>query len=169
MKGRIKAGEGTLVGNAGEFYVVAELLKRGVIAALAPRNSPAFDILATKDEKTFRIRVKTKSEQYDNWQWVAKKDGSLFRELSDHDDFTILVNLTMETKDLAFFIVPTSTLNKWLNDDFENWKATPGKNGRPHDPTNKKRNLPYSKYADRLKNEWDIMWQARQPGVQAER
>ena len=48
MAGRIKSGEGTLIGNAGEFYVAAELLKRGVIAALAPRNAPTFDILATK-------------------------------------------------------------------------------------------------------------------------
>lgn len=33
MPGRIKAGEGALIGNAGEFDGVAELLKRGVIAA----------------------------------------------------------------------------------------------------------------------------------------
>ena len=48
MKGQVKAGKGTLVGNAGEYYVMAELLKRGIIAALAPRNSPSFDILAAK-------------------------------------------------------------------------------------------------------------------------
>lgn len=29
--GRIKAGEGALIGNAGKFYVVAELLKRGTV------------------------------------------------------------------------------------------------------------------------------------------
>jgi hypothetical protein len=40
-KGKIKAGEGTLIGNAGEYYVVAELLKRSVIAALALRNALA--------------------------------------------------------------------------------------------------------------------------------
>jgi hypothetical protein len=34
MTGRIKSGEGILMGNAGEFYVAAELLKRGVVAAL---------------------------------------------------------------------------------------------------------------------------------------
>ena len=28
MKGRIKAGEGALIGNAGEYYVVAELLRQ---------------------------------------------------------------------------------------------------------------------------------------------
>jgi hypothetical protein len=87
MKGRVKAGEGTLVGNAGEYYVMAELLKQGIIAALAPRNSPAFDILATKGDKTVRIRVKTKSEEYNSWRWVAKKDGAIFRDLHEKDDF----------------------------------------------------------------------------------
>ncbi len=55
MPGRIKAGEGTLIGNAGEYYVVAELLKRGVLAALAPRNAPAFDILAVKGSVRYRV------------------------------------------------------------------------------------------------------------------
>ena len=44
MPGKIKSGEGTLIGNAGEYYVVAKLLRQGKIAALAPRNTPAFDI-----------------------------------------------------------------------------------------------------------------------------
>ena len=70
--GRIKAGEGVLIGNAGEYYVIAELLKRGVVAALTPRNTPAFDVLATKGNRTVRIRVKTKSAQYSIWQWQVK-------------------------------------------------------------------------------------------------
>ena len=85
MAGRIKAGEGALIGNAGEYFVVAELLKRGCIASLTPRNSPGFDILATKGSKTTRIRVKTKTEGCDKWQWNAKKDGSIFRELSENN------------------------------------------------------------------------------------
>ena len=158
MKGRIKAGEGTLIGNAGEYYVMAELLKRSVIAALAPRNSPAFDILATKGNKTVRIRVKTKSEQYDDWQWMVKKDGTIFRSLSADADFTVLVNLTKETKDLQFFILPTHTLNTWLTEDFKNRVATLGKNNRLRDPTNKKRCMSYAKYKDKLPCDWDVIW-----------
>jgi len=78
MPGQVKSGRGTLVGNAGEYFVVAELLKRGKVASLAPRNTPAFDILATDGSRTVRIRVKTKSEEYTDWQWMAKKDGSIF-------------------------------------------------------------------------------------------
>lgn len=103
MKGKIKAGQDTLIGNAGEYYVVAELLKRGVIASLAPRNAPSFDVLATKGERTVRIRVKTKSEENPGWHFVAKKDGSIFRDLQDEGDFIVLVNLTEMTRDLSFY------------------------------------------------------------------
>jgi len=161
--GRIKAGEGTLIGNAGEYYVVAELLKRGIVASLAPRNAPGFDVLATRDHFTARIRVKTKSEQYDIWQWSAKPDGTIFRHLFDSADFTVLVNLTKRTTDLAFFILPTPLIYRWLTERFTSWLNTPGKNGRPHSPTNRKRHLGYKAHAEDLekyRDNWDIIWQS---------
>ena len=159
--GKIKEGLGTLIGNAGEYYVMAELLKRGIIAALAPRNAPAFDILATNTKKTVSIRVKTKSEQYDAWQWVIKKDGDIFNYLQDEDDFSILVNLTEKTENMNYFIIPTKILNDWLIQDYEEWIRTPGRGGRPHSPDNKKRNLERNKYDVKLKdyeNNWNILW-----------
>jgi hypothetical protein len=166
LKGRIKAGEGTLIGNAGEYYVVAELLKRGIVASLAPRNAPGFDVLATKGHFTTRIRVKTKSEQYNDWQWMAKVDGTIFRDLLTTSDFTALVNLTQRTCDMAFFIVPTSRVHDWLVSDFNRWVATPGKNGRQHDPTNRKRHLGYREHAQDLesyRDRWDILWETSVP------
>ncbi len=161
MKGRIKAGEGALIGNAGEYYVVAELLKRGIIAALAPRNAPSFDILATRDNRTVKIKVKTKSQEYPIWQYSVKKNGSIFRDLSDDGDFNILVDLAMETINLKFYVVPTCRIDVWLKKDFKEWVRTPGKNNRPHDPTNKKRNLSQEKHARELSkylNQWEKLW-----------
>ena len=161
MSGKIKAGLGALIGNAGEHYVMAELLKRGIIAALAPRNAPGFDIFASKGNKTARIRVKTKSEEYDIWQWNARKDRIIFRELSEEDDFTVLVHLALDHCDLVFFIIPTKLLEGWLVHDFEEWLATPGRGGRPHSPDNRKRHLHYENYQEimeKYRNNWDILW-----------
>jgi len=162
--GKIKEGFGTLIGNAGEHYVMAELLKRGIIAALAPRNAPAFDILATNPgeiEKIVSIRVKTKSEQYDVWQYMEKKDGTIFRYLQKTGDFTILVHLAEDVINMRYFIVPTKVINNLLKQDFEEWLRTPGKGGRMHSKDNKKRNLPYTKHEKELKgyeNNWDGLW-----------
>lgn len=162
MKGRIKAGEGMLIGNAGEYYVVAELLKRGIIATLAPRNAPSFDILAIRENHTVRIRVKTKSQEYSVWQWAVKKDGSIFRDLSKDGDFTILVDLAMKTKDLEFYVMPTHQIDTWLKADFEKWTRTPGRNNRPHNPENKKRNLGQKEHVYELSkylNQWEKLWE----------
>jgi hypothetical protein len=161
VTGRIKAGEGSLIGNAGEYYVVAELLKRGVIAALAPRNTPAFDILATRANQTVRIRVKTKSNEYPDWQYVVKKDGTIFRSIADTEDFTVLVNLALDNEDLRFYVVPTLVVDAWLQADFNKWLAAPGKFGRPHDPTNTKRHLSEKVHIEELLNylgSWDSLW-----------
>jgi hypothetical protein len=66
-------------GNAGEFYVLAELSRRGWTAAQTARNTRAFDILARQGSKQVAIRV-----------------------------------------------VPTETLNRWLQEDFDLWVNTPG-------------------------------------------
>ena len=159
--GKIKEGLGTLIGNAGEYYVMAELLKRGIIAALAPRNAPGFDILATNPEKTVRIRVKTKSEEYDAWQWVSKKDGSIFRFMQDDEDFTVLVDLAEDVKNVRYFIIPTKVLNNWLFRDFNEWLSAPGMGGRKHSTDNTKKNLSYKKNIEGLKdyeNNWGGLW-----------
>ena len=128
--GRIKAGEGTLIGNTGEYYAIAELLKRGIIAAQTPRNAVAFDILATNGNQTAKIRVKTKSAQYDHWQWNVKKDGSIFRMLDGKDDYVILVNLISGNERSDFYIVPTVIIDRWLRRDFDKWVKTPGAKGQ---------------------------------------
>jgi len=161
MPRRIKQGEGTLIGNAGEYFVVAELLKRGVVAALAPRNTPGFDLLAARGSKTVKVRVKTKTEEYDCWQWNAKKNGSIFLGLSPKDDFIVLVNLTQETKEMDYFILPTVKIDGWLQKLFQDWVGTPGKKGQQHDRENKRRIIYYKEFGTELepfKNQWEIMW-----------
>ena len=162
LHGRIKAGEGTLVGNSGEHHVMAELLRRSIIAAQTPRNSPAFDILATNGKLTAKIRVKTKSMQYAHWQWNIKKDGSIFRQISKDGDFVVMVNLKGEFERPDFYIVPTHQIDEWLRTEYEKWVRTPGKNGRPHDPRNKQRHLDHPKFEEVLnrdyRDRWQLMW-----------
>ncbi len=161
-RGQIKAGFGSLIGNAGEYGVVSELLKRQVVAALVPRNTRAFDILAAQKEKTVRIRVKTKSADVDIWQWNAKRDGTIFAELTDDQtDFIVLVSLGADTDRNLYFILPTRLVNEWLQKGYEDWLAQPGLRGKQHDPSNPKRHLIYSEWArelDKYADNWEILW-----------
>ncbi len=160
MPGRVKKGLGTLVGNAGEYFVMAELLRRECIAALAPRNAPAFDILATRGGRTVRIRVKTRSAaKADKWQWTAKADWTIFPELGDaDDDFTVLVTLPEDTRERpAYYVVPTALVDdrlRWRQVEFEK---------RGGSPENRHRCLILRENVDWLadyEDAWDRLWEA---------
>lgn len=130
---------------------------------MTPRNSPSFDIFAAKGRRTVRIRVKTKSQQYDHFQWNIKKNGKVFRQISRKGDFVVMVNLKANLERPDFFIVPTHVVNKWLTRAFEKWLKTPGKNGRPHSSNNKGRHLSYKCFKDTLNTryleKWSTLWQ----------
>jgi hypothetical protein len=144
--GRIKQGQGTVIGNAGEYLVVGELLKRGVIAAPAPRNSPGFDVLATNGASSVNIRVKTKTEAADSWVWICKKDEqkTIFKNLRDSGAFTVLVDLKDAQTPPEYYVFPTGKLNDRLVSIHNYWLNQPSKRGKPHDPSNRMRRIGFS-------------------------
>jgi hypothetical protein len=136
MAGEIKQGRGTIIGNAGEYLLVGELLKRGVVAAPAPRNTPGFDVLATTGQQSCNIRVKTKTPAAKSWVWMRGKDDSrtIFKGMLDKGDFTVLVDLKGYDDSPDYFILPTGILNERLQKGFEEWVQSPGKGGRQRNP-----------------------------------
>src|SRR5215831_17743668 len=84
-------------GNAGEFFVLAELTRRGWTAALTAGNNRAYDILAKRDDEFVAIRVKTKTALSDAFRWNAKPDGEIFLELTSESDFCALVDIPEDT------------------------------------------------------------------------
>ena len=64
----------TIVGAAGEYHVLSQLLRRGWIAALAPDGAPNMDILVTDEnnEKLCAIQVKTRRDIGSDKGWHMK-------------------------------------------------------------------------------------------------
>ena len=160
--GRIKEGKGTITGNAGEYLVVGELLRRDIIAAPAPRNTPGFDVLATNGINSLNIRVKTKTKASDSWVWNCKKDGTIFTNLSSKSDFTVMVDFKDEQTSPEYYIVPTVKIDQKLKDIFEYWLKLPSKRvSRPHNPNNKMRRIGASenqqKWLSQYKGAWSLI------------
>ena len=157
--GRIKEGRGTITGNAGEYLVVGELLRRDIIAAPAPRNNPGFDVLATNGIKSLNIRVKTKTEAANSWVWICKKDGTIFKNLSNKSDFTVLVDLKDAQASPEYYIIPTAELNQKLKDIFEYWLKSPSRQvSKPHNPNNKMRRIGASENQQKWLSQWKGDW-----------
>jgi hypothetical protein len=135
-----RAVASALAGNAGEFFVLAELTRRGWTAALTARNNRAYDILAKRDDEFAAIRVKTKTAVSDAFRWSAKLEGEIFLELTNKDDFCVLVDIPGDMNvGPTYYVVPTPVIDKWLKDDFHTWVATPGAKGQQRAIDNRQR------------------------------
>ena len=64
----------TIVGAAGEYHVLSQLLRRGWIAALAPDGAPNMDILVADEDSTrlCAIQVKTRRDIGSDKGWHMK-------------------------------------------------------------------------------------------------
>lgn len=128
------------IGNAGEYFVLAELIRRGWMAAMTARNNHAYDILAKRGEQFAAIRVKTKTSAFKLFQWNAKPNGDIFLELTPQHDFCVLVDIPEDSGDgPTYYVVPTPVIDKWLRDDFNVWVNTPGAKGQQRAEDNKRR------------------------------
>jgi hypothetical protein len=127
-------------GNAGEFFVLAELTRRGWTAALTARNNRAYDILAKRGDEFAAIRVKTKTSAYITFQWNAKPNGDNFLDMTQQHDFCVLVDLPVEgDASPTYYVVPTVVIDEWLRADFDLWVRTPGAKGQQRAQDNTRR------------------------------
>jgi hypothetical protein len=118
--------------------VLAELSRRGWIAAQTPRNSRAYDVLARKGDRQVGIRVKTKTSDSRIFQWNAKEGGEIFLNIGT-GDFCVLVEIPEGEAYPLFYIVPTMVIRDWLTTDFNTWVTTPGARGQQRNASNKRR------------------------------
>ena len=81
-----------LVGVAGEYYVCAELCRRGILALITPKNNPLYDIVAADPlgNRSVSIQVKTMSLQ-NKQGWRLNKDICVKRD--NPNLFVVLVKL----------------------------------------------------------------------------
>lgn len=86
-------------GLSGEYFVAAELYRRGFNVGLTIGNAKAIDILAEKDDKTYQIQVKTiRSKKSVSWP--------LRSDQINYNVIYILVNLNLNNQPDFYIIKP---------------------------------------------------------------
>ena len=131
-----------IIGAAGEYHVLSQLLRRGWIAALAPDGAPNMDILVTDEnnEKLCAIQVKTRRDigRDKGWHMKAKHENLIATDL-----FYVFVNVGRHPSDSTeTHILPSSVVADCVRDTHRVWLETPGKGGRPHKDGPLRRMLP---------------------------
>jgi hypothetical protein len=134
--------QSTLLGAAGEHHVMAELLRRGYIAALAPQGVPNADIVVTDIEgsQLCSLQVKTRRDIGSDGGWHMK---AKHERLRGNRLFYCFVDFgrSVETPPLLY-LLPSATVADVLGKAHSRWLAAPGKNGQPHKDTEMRRLVP---------------------------
>jgi hypothetical protein len=161
--------ETTLLGAAGEHYVMCQLLRRGFIAALAPVGVPNCDIVVTDDigDRLCAIQVKTRRDLGSDGGWhMSQKHERLVSPTL----FYTFVNFRNGPDELpTCLVVPSEIVAGTLATAHQLWLGQPGAKGQQRNDSGFRRFLPcYAKtgYAERTKgwldpylNAWELLTQ----------
>ncbi|MGB7300592.1 MAG: hypothetical protein WBD34_14820 [Burkholderiaceae bacterium] len=132
----------SLLGAAGEHFVMSELLRRGYIAALAPQGAPNSDIVVTDIESTklCSIQVKTRRDIGSDGGWHMK---AKHEELKSDFLFYCFVDFGKAVTDIPLvYILPSETVADVLREDHSTWLSSPGRNGHVRKDSNMRRFKP---------------------------
>ena len=102
-----------LCGVAGEYFVAAELSRRGYVASLTLRNTRGIDVLASNSDATKTVGIQLKTNQSDRREWILNRKA----EAEDADNlFYVFVRLN-RTGPPAFHVVPRAIVATFVRED----------------------------------------------------
>ena len=118
-----------LTGIAGEYFVGAELSRRGYVASITLRNTRGIDILASNADatKSVGIQVKTNQEASKKWILNEKIEKNVATNL-----FFVFVRLNGRHDAPEYHIVPRADVVKYVSEDHKQWLSKPGRKGQAH-------------------------------------
>jgi len=137
-------------GVSGEYFVAAELSRRGYVASLTLRNTRGIDILASNRDATKSVGIQVKTSQGTQAGWMLNKKAEV--DLAENL-FYVFVSLPPSALPL-FYVVPREVVVKYVRESHREWLATPGRGGRQHVDTDlRKFNDPKGEYKDK----WELL------------
>lgn len=137
-------------GIAGEYFVAAELTRRGYVASITLRNTRGIDILASNADATKSVGIQVKTSQGPAAAWMMSKKAEA--DLADNL-YYIFVRLPSDGAP-AYHVVPRREVAHFVRQSHARWLATPGRGGKAH------RDNDLRQYVDsthEYENRWELL------------
>lgn len=137
------------VGNAGEYFVAAELERRGFTVGVPMSNVKDYDLLCISTTgNQYALQVKTTSYRKNSWMLSKKNEKMMAKNV-----FYVFVHLhDLDTP--SYYIVPSKYVAEKIYESHRDWLSKVGKNGRPHNDSNL-RVIEFND--DTYLNKWDYL------------
>ncbi len=152
MKKSTLKSDSILTGVAGEYFVAAELTKRGYIASITLKNTKGIDVLVSNKNAKKLVGIQVKSTRYYNVNyWMLNEKAEKFY---GDNLFYVFVNLKPEDQRPDFYIVPSKVVARYIKRSNRNWLKRLSKSGKKHKAN------PIRKFVDEKRNyleRWDLL------------
>lgn len=140
-----------LAGVAGEYFVAAELSRRGYIASITLRNTRGIDIVATNKDASRTVTIQCKTSRNEGKNWIL---GDKSEDLFSDSHFYVFVCLRGELDRPLYHIVPSETVATTIKKSHSDWLKASGRGGRPRkDSAMRKFSDKKEEYLER----WDLL------------
>lgn len=139
-----------LCGTAGEYFVAAELSRRGYVASITLRNARGIDILASDADAKRSVGIQVKTTQGNSKEWMLNKKAE--QDMAENL-YYVFVNLN-HGKAPEYHVVPRVVVSKYVRESHAAWLKAPGRDGRAHADS------PLRKFTDRdetYRDRWDFL------------
>ena len=117
----------SMIGNAGEYYVCAELCRRNILALITPKNNPLFDIVASDPEGKRSVQIQVKTMSINNKQgW--KLGVNMTKKHSNPKQCVVFVNMHDQTPN-DYYIYKYDDFAQRVSEVYEEYISAKKKNG----------------------------------------
>lgn len=147
---KLKAAQ---VGRAGEFFVAAEIHRRGGYAVTFAGNMPGIDILASDVDHARQVTLQVKTRTAGTWHARVPRDAEQGLAVPDESSFWAFVDLSRNQPE--YYFAPRS----WMrNDIYETHKAFLTRHGgtRPRAPESPHHAITRARI-EQWHNRWDLL------------
>ena len=140
-----------LAGVSGEYFVAAELSRRGYICSVTLKNTKGIDILVCNEDATKTLGIQVKTNQINRSEWILNEKSE---KMTDENIFYVFVNLRTIDELPEFYLVPSKVVAKFTSTNHKKWLSEKGKNGQQrNDSTMRKFRDTEKEYLNR----WDLL------------
>jgi len=139
-----------LGGVSGEYFVAAELSRRGYIASITLRNTRGIDVLCSNSEATKNVSIQVKTTQKSRNSWILDKK---LEEYHSPKHFYIFVSLNGKEQP-RFFIVPSKIVANHIKSGHRKWLEGKSKTGKRRKDSSIRK---FRDLEERYLNRWDLL------------
>lgn len=141
----------SLSGVAGEYFVAAELSRRGYLASITLRNSREIDVLAASADASRSVGIQVKANQGSSPSWLLRRTAENIR---DPNIFYVFVNLNEPGGPPSYHVTPSATVADSISAAHRRWLSGRRRDGGPRKDT------PMRKFEDpegKFLNAWHLL------------